>query len=154
MRLRVRGINRCGRTHTLLSMDDSFITKVEIDTQCLDDEMRKDWFRTIIIEREVPIPKKEELDYSNKKTYKRVTDMDHARIIELYYYGTHGQGMGIAKVGKNPKVKRSPSTVRFQLQSHDLEVKTKGSCIKCKISGGKYFDIEVYKKCAHNEGKA
>ena len=147
MRLKIKGIDRSGRSHNLLSMDDSYVTKVEIDTQCLDNEMIKDRFRSIIIEREGHTLKSEMSVPSPKKIgTSHVSDIEHANIVEQYYAGENGKGMGISKVSKSPKIKRSPSTVRHHLMRHDEGVKRNGFCPLCRRAKGRFHEMEVYKK--------
>ncbi len=147
MRLKIKGIDRSGRSHNLLSMDVSYVTKVEIDIQCLDNEMRKDRFRSIIIEREGHTSKSEMSVPSPTETGKlHVSDTEHANIVEQYFAGDNGKGMGISKVSKSPKIKRSPSTVRHHLMRHDEGVKRNGFCPSCRRAKGRFHEIEVYKK--------
>ena len=79
----------------------------------------------------------DELVYSTYKSdYRTVGDLDYARIVELYFWGTDGKGMGIGKVGKHPEINRSPSTIRDHLKSHDAAVKRSGFCAVCRRAGG------------------
>ena len=79
------------------------------------------WFHYIAVHRArakvgVEVEIGDELVYSTYKSdYRTVGDLDYARIVELYFWGTDGKGMGIGKVGKHPEINRSPSTIRDHL---------------------------------------
>jgi hypothetical protein len=96
----------------------------------------------------------DELVYSTQKSdYRTVGDLDHARIVELYFWGLDGKGMGIRRVGDHPEIKRSPSTIRTHLQNHDAAVIRSGFCAVCRRAGGKLFEAKVYKQTARMKGR-
>ena len=89
----------------------------------------------------------DEIVYSRQQgEYRRIGDYEHARMTELYFWGTDGKGMGIRKVGKHSEVNRSPSSVREQLIKHDSAVGRSGFCAVCRRAGGKLFESKVYGK--------
>ena len=52
MRIRVSGIDSEGKEHFIAIMDDWNVTRIEFETDCILQDLRKQHFKKIVIERE------------------------------------------------------------------------------------------------------